>query len=183
MSIMEEEALSDLWDQHMGAEFGAKSTDQALATMSPHPSVNHVPVMTGGIGREQLREFYSRLFLTQVPPDMETTPISRTIGQGRIVDEFVSRFTHSIQMDWLLPGIPPTGKRLEIATVAIIQFEDGKITQERLYWDQASVLAQLGLIDRSLPVVGVESAQQVRQMTHPMNELIHRAQTTPGAPS
>jgi carboxymethylenebutenolidase len=177
MGNMDEKALSELWDQHLAAEFGAKSADQALATMGPHPSVNHVAVMTGGIGREQLREFYTKLFLPQMPADLETTPISRTIGQGRLVDEFISRFTHSVQMDWLLPGIAPTGKRLEMAIVAIIQFEDGKIVQERLYWDQGSVLAQLGLIDRSLPVLGAESAQQVRQMTQPMNELIRSRQT------
>jgi carboxymethylenebutenolidase len=175
MSTLDEKAIADLWEQHLAAEFGAKSSEQALATMGPNPSVNHVPVMTGGIGREQLGEFYSKHFLPQLPPDLETTPISRTIGQGRLVDEFVSRFTHSIQMDWLLPGIPPTGKRLEIATVVIVQFENGKIVQERLYWDHASVLAQLGLIDRSLPVLGAEGAQQVRQQVQPMNGLIHRA--------
>jgi carboxymethylenebutenolidase len=160
----------------MAAEFGAKSADQALGTMGPNPSVNHVPVMTGGIGREQVHEFYSKYFLPHLPTDMEITPISRTIGQGRLVDEFVARFTHSIQMDWLVPGVPASGKRLEIAIVAIIQFENGKVLSERLYWDQASVLVQLGLIDRSLPVLGAENAQQVRQPTHPMNELLYRAQ-------
>jgi carboxymethylenebutenolidase len=177
MSTLDEKAMTDLWDQHLAAEFGAKSSEQALATMGPNPSVNHVPVMTGAAGREQLGEFYSKHFLPQLPPDLETTPISRTVGQGRIVDEFISRFTHSIQMDWLLPGVPPTGKRLEIATVAIIQFEEGKIQHERLYWDQASVLVQLGLIDRSLPVLGAESAQQVQQPVQPLNGLIHRAHT------
>jgi len=175
MSTLDDKALADLWEQHQAAEFGARSTDQALATMGPNPSVNHVPVMTGGAGREQLQEFYSKHFLPQLPSDLEVTPISRTIGQGRLVDEFVSRFTHSIQMDWLLPGIPPTGKRLELAIVAIIQFEGGKILQERLYWDQAALLVQLGLIDRSLPVLGAESAQQVRQAVQPMNALIQRA--------
>jgi carboxymethylenebutenolidase len=177
MSTLDEKAIAELWDQHLAAEFGAKSSEQALATMGPHPTVNHVPVMTGGTGREQLGEFYSKYFLPQLPADLETTPISRTVGQGRLVDEFVSRFTHSIQMDWLLPGIPPTGKRLEIATVVIVEFENGKIVNERLYWDQASVLVQLGLIDRSLPVLGAESAQQVRQPVQPFNELMHRTRT------
>jgi carboxymethylenebutenolidase len=176
MNTLDDKALSDLWDQHLAAEFGAKDTEQILATMAPHPSLNHVPVMTGAIGREQVREFYSKYFLPQLPEDLVSTPISRTIGQGRIVDEFVSRFTHSIQMDWLLPGIPATGKVVEIATVAIIQTENGKILSERLYWDQASMLVQLGLIDRSLPVLGEEGAQQVRQPTQPMNGLIYRAQ-------
>jgi carboxymethylenebutenolidase len=177
MSTLDEKAMSDLWDQHMASEFGAKNVDHVLATMGPNPSVNHVPVMTGGIGWEQLYEFYSKHFLPHLPADLEVTPISRTVGQGRLIDEFVSRFTHSIQMDWLVPGVPATGKRLEIATVVIVQFENGKIVAERLYWDQASVLVQLGLIDRSLPVLGEEAAQQVRQPARPMNELFRRGQT------
>ena len=176
MTTLNEKTLSDLWDQHLAAEFGMKDVEQILATMVPHPSVNHVPVMTGAIGREQVRDFYTNVFLPQLPTDIETTPISRTIGQERVVDEFVSRFTHSIQMDWLLPGIPATGKVIETSTVVIIQFENGKIHSERLYWDQASILAQLGLIDRSLPVLGAELAQQVRQPVLPMNTLIQRAQ-------
>lgn len=175
MSNLDEKGMSDLWDQHLAAEFGAKSPAQALDTMGPHPSVNMVPLMLGGIGREQILGFYEKYFLKQIPPDMETTPISRTIGQGRIVDEFISRFTHSIQMDWLLPGIPPTGKRLEIPTIVVITFENGKIASERLYWDQASVLLQLGLIDRSLPVLGAEIAHQVVNPTQPMNKLLERA--------
>ena len=175
MSNLDEKAMSDLWDQHLAAEFGAKNTEQALATMTAHPIVNMTPLMLGGIGREQIGEFYSKYFLAQLPSDMETTPISRTIGQGRLVDEFVSRFTHSVQMDWLLPGIPPTGKRLEIATVVVVTFENGKIASERLYWDQASVLVQLGLIDRSLPALGEEVARQIVSPTQPMNELLKRA--------
>lgn len=175
MSDLDEKGMSDLWDQHLAAEFGAKSTEQALATMGPHPNVNMVPLMVGGIGREQLGEFYSKYLLAQVPPDMTTTPISRTIGQGRLVDEFVSHFTHSIQMDWLLPGIPPTGKRLEVPTIIIVTFENGKIASERVYWDQASVLVQIGLIDRSLPVLGAEVAHQVINPTQPMNALLQRA--------
>jgi carboxymethylenebutenolidase len=177
MSTLDEKALTEVWDQHLAAEFGAKSSEQALATMGPNPAVHHVPVMMGGIGREQVSEFYSKCLLPQLSADVETTPISRTVGQGRLVDEFVSRFTHSIQMDWLLPGIPPTGKRLEIAFVVVVEFENGKIANERIYWDQASVLVQLGLIDRSLPVLGAESAQQVRQPVQPFNELMRRART------
>lgn len=175
MNTLDEKALSDLWDQHMAAEFGLKDVEKILATMTPHPSVNHVPVMMGAIGREQVREFYTNYFLPQLPSDLESIPISRTIGQGRLVDEFVARFTHSIQIDWLLPGIPPTGKVIESATVAIIQFENDKILNERLYWDQASILVQLGLIDRSLPVLGAEVAHQVIQPVQPMNALLQRA--------
>lgn len=169
--------MSGLWDQHLASEFGAKSAEQALETMSPHPHVNMVPLMIGAVGREELAEFYSKHFLNQLPPDMEMVPVSRTVGQGRVVDELVARFTHSLRMDWLLPGLEPTGKRVELPFVVIVQFaEDGKISHEHLYWDQASVLVQLGLVDRSLPVRGGEIAQQVLKPTLPMNELIKRAQ-------
>jgi carboxymethylenebutenolidase len=175
MINLDEKELSDLWDRHLEAEFDEKSGEEALATMGPNPYVNMVPLMIGAIGRDQLQEFYNKDFLTQIPPDMKSTRISRTVGQGRIVDEFISHFTHSIQMDWLLPGIPPTGKYLEIPSVIIVYVEDGKIVSEHIYWDQASVLVQLGLIDRSLPVRGGEIAQQLIHPTQPMNELMHRA--------
>jgi carboxymethylenebutenolidase len=175
MSVTEtEKAISGLWDQHMASEFGAKSTDQALATMTANPHVNLVPLMNGAVGREELGEFYSKHFLNQIPPDMEMVSVSRTVGQGRVVDEMVARFTHSIQMDWLLPGLRPTGKRVELPFVVIAQTEGDKIAHEHLYWDQATVLVQLGLIDRSLPVRGAETAQQVLKPTQPMNELIRR---------
>ena len=103
------------------------------------------------------------------------TTVSRTIGQGRVVDELVARFTHSMVMDWLLPGIAPTRKRVELPFVVIVQFEGDKLAHEHLYWDQASVLVQVGLVDRTLPVRGGETAAQVLNPTQPMNELIRRA--------
>jgi carboxymethylenebutenolidase len=106
---------------------------------------------------------------------MEMVPVSRTIGQGRVVDESVMRFTHSIHMDWVLPGIPPTGKRVEVPFVVIVQFEGDMVAHEHLYWDQASVLVQVGFLDRALPVRGGEIAGQVLDPTQPMNELIRRA--------
>src|SRR5262249_28477048 len=105
-----ERTLSGAWDQHLASEFAAKSADQALATMTAEPHVNLVPLMIGALGRTELHDFYANHFLNQIPPDMEMVPVSRTIGQGRVVDESVMRFTHSIRMDWVLPGIPPTGK-------------------------------------------------------------------------
>jgi carboxymethylenebutenolidase len=140
--------------------------------------VNHVPVMTGGVGREQVREFYRTSFIPQMPPDLQIIPISRTIGTERVVDEMVVTATHSVQMDWLLPGLPPTGKRMEIAVVAIVTFRAGKLASEHIYWDQASVLVQLGLLDsRTLPVAGAESAHKVLDPTLPANTLIERAGT------
>ena len=169
-----EATLSSAWDQHLASEFGAKNADEAVATMTAESHVNVVSLMVGAKGRDNVREFYANHFLNQIPADMETVPVSRTIGQGRVVDEMIMRFTHSIQMDWLLPGILPTGRRLEVPMVAIIQFEGDKIAHEHLYWDQASMLVQIGLLDRTLPVRGGEIAVQVLNPTQPMNELIHR---------
>jgi carboxymethylenebutenolidase len=170
-----EGTLSSAWDQHLASEFAAKSADQALATMTAEPHVNVVPLMIGARGREELHDFYSNHFLNQIPPDIEMVAVSRTIGQGRVVDERIAYLTHSIRMDWLLPGIPPTGKRVEMPFVVIVQFESDKLAHKHLYWDQASVLVQVGLLDRTLPVRGGEIAAQVLSLAQPMNELIHRA--------
>src|SRR5262249_18180049 len=169
-----QETLSKVWDQHVGAEFAAHSADQAVATMTAEAYVNYVPLMIGATGRNAVRDYYANHFVSQIPPDTEIVPVSRTIGQGRVVDELIVRFTHSIRLDWLLPGIPPTGKRVEVPVVAIIQFEGDKIAHEHLYWDQASVLVQIGLLDRPLPVRGGEIAAQVVNPTQSMNEVIHR---------
>ena len=134
------EILSSAWDQHLAAEFAAQSPEQALATMTAAPYVNVVALMIGARGRDEVRDFYAHHFLSQIPPDMETVPVSRTIGQGRVVDELIMRFTHAIRMDWLLPGIAPTGTRVEVPLVAIVQFNGDKVAHEHIYWDQASVL-------------------------------------------
>jgi carboxymethylenebutenolidase len=170
-----DKTLTNVWEQHLAAEFAAKSADQALTTMTAEPHVNEVPLMLGGRGRDGVRDFYANHFLSQLPPDMEIVPVSRTIGHDRVVDELIARFTHSLRMDWLLPGVPPTGQRVEFPFVAIVQFEGDKIAHEHLYWDQASVLVQVGLLDRTLPVRGGESASQVLNPTQPFNDLIHRA--------
>jgi carboxymethylenebutenolidase len=171
-----EKVLSDAWDRHIGAEFGAHSPEGAIATMNASPRVNQIPVMIGGDGRAQLYEFYGKHFLPQIPPDMEMTPISRTIGQGRLVDELHARFTHTITMDWMLPGIPPTGKRVEVALVVVVQFEGDKLASEHLYWDQATVLYQLGLLEPGkLPITGAEAARSVADHSIPLNGLIARA--------
>ena len=138
-------------------------------------SVNHVPVMTAGFGRKQLKHFYGNYFIRQMPPDTEIIPISRTIGHDRLADEFVFKFTHTLQMDWLLPGVAPTNKPVEVVTVVIVQFKDGKIASERIHWDQASVLVQLGLLDPGkLPVAGVATARKVLDDQLPSNELMKR---------
>jgi carboxymethylenebutenolidase len=99
------------------------------------------------------------------------------VGEDRVVDELIHRFTHTIEMPWILPGVPPTGKRVEIAVIVVVQFKDGKIAGERIYWDHASVLAQIGLIDASqLPVTGVEASRKVLDPAgEKSNRLIERA--------
>ncbi len=172
-----QQRLSELWDEHVRYEFSTRNTEDTLATMVEDAYVNHIPVLTGGVGRDELREFYSKRFIPQMPPDTEMTPVSRTIGEDQIVDEMVFKFTHTIRMDWMLPGVPPTGKRVEVPLVAIVRFRDGKLAHEHIYWDQASVLVQIGLLDASkLPVAGVESARKVLNPTLPANELMKRAE-------
>ncbi len=172
-----QQALSDLWEEHLKYEFSARETEETLNTMVEDAYVNHVPVLTGGVGRNQLREFYARRFIPLMPPDTEIVPVSRTIGNDQLVDEMVFKFTHTIRMDWMLPGIPPTGKRVEVPLVVVVHFRDGKLAHEHIYWDQSSVLVQLGLIDpATLPVAGIESAQKVLDPTLPSNVLIERAE-------
>lgn len=171
-----QETLSKLWDQHVQYEFSTRNTEDTLATMVEDAYVNHIPVLTGGVGKDELREFYSKRFIPQMPPDTEMTPVSRTIGEDQLVDEMVFKFTHTIPMDWMLPGVAPTGKRVEVPLVAIVRFRDGKLAHEHIYWDQASVLVQIGLIDADkLPVAGVESARKVLDSTLPANALMSRA--------
>jgi len=169
-------SLSDLWDEHLKHEFATRDTEATLQTMVEDAYVNHVPVMTGGVGREQLRQFYSVRFIPQMPPDTRTTLVSRTVGDDRLVEEMVFEFTHTIKMDWMLPGIAPTGKSVRVPLVAIVHFRDGKLAHEHIYWDQASVLVQLGLLDSErLPVVGAESAEKVLDPSLPSNQLMERA--------
>ena len=170
------EGLERLWEEHIRHEFSTRSTDDTLKTMVEDAYVDHVPVLTGGSGQPELREFYSTHFIPKMPPDMEITPISRTIGNDQLVDEMVIKFTHSLEMDWMLPGIPPTGRRVEVPLVVIVRFRDGKLAHEHIYWDQASVLVQLGLLDsEKLPVAGVESARKVLDPSVSANLLIRRS--------
>jgi carboxymethylenebutenolidase len=175
----EQQLLNDLWEEHVRDEFVSRDTEATLDTMVADAYVNHVPVMTGGVGRDALREFYSRSFIPKMPPDTEIVPVSRTIGSDRVVDEMIFRFTHTMEMDWMLPGLAPTGKRVEIAVVAIVHFRGGKLAHEHIYWDQASVLVQLGLLDASrLPVAGAETAKKVSDPRLPSNALIRRADSS-----
>ena len=170
-----QKVLSDKWDEHVKYEFATRDTEETLKTMVADAYVNHVPVMTGGVGHEELRKFYSKRFIPQMPPDTSMTPVSRTVGVDRVVDEMVFEFTHTIKMDWMLPGVEPTNKHVKVPLIVVVHFREGKLAHEHIYWDQASVLAQLGLIDAaSLPVAGVETAEKVLNPQLPSNELMKR---------
>jgi carboxymethylenebutenolidase len=160
---MPEADLARLWEEHTKHEFSTRDTESTLSTMVEDAYVNHVPVLTGGAGKAALRAFYSVDFIPRMPADTKLTPISRTVGEEQLVDEMIFSFTHTQEMPWMLPGIPPTNRYVEVALVAIVRFRDGKIAHEHIYWDQASVLKQLGLpTDPGLPVSGAESAHKVR---------------------
>ena len=155
-------SLSELWDEHTAHEFSTRDTERTLDTMVDDAYVNHVPVMTGGRGKTELRAFYSTDFIPRMPPDTRLTPVSRTVGEDQLVDEMIFSFTHTEEMPWMLPGVAPTNKYVEVPLVVIVKFRDGKLAHEHIYWDQASVLKQIGLIsDATLPVFGAETARKV----------------------
>lgn len=180
---MPEHDLEGLWDAHCRCEFETRDVDATMATMVDQPYVNHIPTMTGGVGHNELKRFYKYHFIGVNPPDFRLTPVSRTIGVDRLVDEFVVHFTHTTEIDWMLPGIAPTGREVSVPTVAVVQFQDGKLVHEHIYWDQASVLVQIGLLDPSgLPVTGAEAARKVVDKTLPSNVLMKRWQESAGKP-
>jgi carboxymethylenebutenolidase len=175
VDMMDKAALGTVWERHTEYEFSTRDTTATLDTMVDDAYVNHIPVLTGGVGRDELREFYSQHFIPKMPPDMTISPISRTIDDDRLVDEMLVQFTHTVDMDWMLPGVAPTGRRVEVPVVAIVHFRDGKLAHEHIYWDQASVLVQIGLLDPSkLPVAGVESARKAIDPRLPSNQLMTR---------
>ncbi len=138
--------LERLWEEHLAGEFTTKDVEATLATMVDDATVDHVPVHTGGRGKDELRTFYRDVFIPSWPDDLRQSPINRVVGDGQIVDEIRTSFTHDRPMPWFLPGVPPTHKRVEIDIVAIVQFRGDKIACERIYWDQATVLRQVGLL-------------------------------------
>ena len=165
--------LSSLWDQHTEYEFVTRDVDLTMATMVADPYVNDIATMTGGVGQKDLHRFYKYHFIPKTPADTKVIPISRTIGADRLVDESLFCFTHDIEMDWMLPGIPPTGKYVEVPLVAIVRFRGDKLCNEHIYCDQASVLVQIGVLDPTgLPVAGKETADKLVDESLPSNTLM-----------
>ena len=166
--------IGAVFDEHVAAEFVDLDLDATMATMTEEPYVNHVPVMTGGVGRAEVRSFYGQHFIGKWPADIEITPVSRTVGADQVVDELVLAFTHDIEMPQLLPGVAPTGRHVTLAFCVVVGFADGKVAHEHIYWDQASLLVQVGLLDPAdFPVTGAEQAENVLDPgAHPLNQLM-----------
>ena len=165
--------LSDLWDEHVKHEFDTRDVPATMATMVSEPYVNHIPTMTGGVGSKQLSRFYQHHFVHGNPPDMKLIPLSRTVGALQIVDEFIMCFTHTTEIDWMLPNVAPTGKYVEIPMLGVVRFRGDKLYHEHIYWDQASLLVQVGLLDPTgLPVAGVITAQKLLDEALPSNTLM-----------
>ncbi|MDP9607411.1 UNVERIFIED_ORG: carboxymethylenebutenolidase [Variovorax paradoxus] len=165
--------LPALWDKHCEYEFGTRNVDDTMSTMVAEPYVNHIPTMTGGVGYKALHAFYTNHFVNSNPPDTSLVPISRTVGATQVVDEMLFCFTHTTEIPWMLPGVAPTGKRVEIPLLAVIKFRGDKLYHEHIYWDQASVLVQVGLLDaKLLPVAGIETARKLLDETLPSNTLM-----------
>jgi carboxymethylenebutenolidase len=165
--------LGDVFDAHVKHEFVDHDVDATMQTMTSSPYLLHLPTLTGGLGAEEVRRFYARHFVGKWPADTKAEQVSRTVGRDQVVDELIMSFTHDGPLDFMLPGIPPTGKRVVLPVVVVMKFEGGKIAHEHIYWDQASLLAQVGLLDpKALPITGAEQAQALQDQTVPLNRLI-----------
>ncbi len=179
--------LGAVFDAHVAAEFVDRDVDATMATMVPEPYITHVPTLAGGTGGEEVRAFYSEYFIGHWSADTEVTQVSRTIGDTQVVDELIVSFTHDQVMEAYLPGIAPTGRRVELPHVVVMGFDDfGRVTHEHIYWDQASLLVQVGLLDPTLlPVSGVEQKQRLVDKSIQANTLIRSAAESPyrGIPS
>ncbi|MGX6998388.1 dienelactone hydrolase family protein [Caballeronia sp. KNU42] len=175
--------LNQLWEMHCYYEFGTRDVNAVMPTMVAQPYVNHVPTMTGGVGHDQLKRFYKYHFVDSNPADTRLIPVSRTIGSDRVVDEFVFCATHDREIDWLLPGLKPTGKYFEVPMLAVICFRGDKLYNEHIYWDQASVLVQIGALDPTgLPVAGIQTAKKMVDETLPTNTLMPNWASSEGKP-
>ncbi len=164
------------FDAHVKAEFVDKDVAAAMATMAPEPYLTHVPTLTGGTGRAEVERFYADHFIGHWPDDVSVQPLSRTVGQDRVVDELIVSFTHDRELRPYLPGVKPTGRKVVLPHVVVMGFDSaGRIAYEHIYWDQASLLVQVGLLDPTLvPASGAEQAARLLDRALPANEMIAR---------
>jgi carboxymethylenebutenolidase len=178
--MLEPTRMSDLgavFDEHLRAEFDTHDAEATMATMTETPHLYHAPTMLGGNGRDEIFRFYRDHFVTKWPKDTVARRISRTVGESQIVDELVMDFTHDAPLDALLPGIAPTGKHVLLPVVVVVGFDKGKVAYEHIYWDQACLLEQIGLLDRSgLPITGVDQARNLLDGSYANNALLARCE-------
>src|SRR3954454_20924909 len=161
-----QEKLGDIFDKHIEFEFDKEDIDATMTTMTEDPYVQHVPTLVGGVGYNGVYNFYKNHFIGKMPKDWKITNVSRTVGKDQVVDELIISFTHDREVDYLLPGIAPTGKYVEIPHVVIMKFKNNKISHEHIYWDQASVLVQTGLLDpEGLPVTGIQQTYKLAELS------------------
>lgn len=165
--------LAAVFDEHMKGEFVDRSVEGTMATMTARPYTYFLPTMRGGVDVSGVADYYRDHFIGKVPADFAVSPVSRTVGTDRLVDEFVVSFTHDVEMDFILPGVTPTTKHVDIPVVVVVNFEGTKIASEHVYWDQAAVLLQVGLLDgHGLPVSGAEQAAGLRQLVAGSKEAV-----------
>ena len=157
--------LGKVFDEHIKNEFEKQDVGATMKTMVKEPYVHHIPVLTGGFGYDGVYNFYKDEFIGKMPTDTRFVRVSRTIGKDQVVDELILSFTHDREIEFMLPGIPPTGKYVELPHVVVMKFNGGKIAHEHIYWDQASLLVQIGLLDpKRLPVSGIEQARMLTEI-------------------
>ena len=159
-----QEKLGDIFDKHIEFEFDKEDVDATMTTMTEDPYVHHIPTLAGRVGYNGVYNFYTNHFVGKMPKDWKITNVSRTVGKDQVVDELIISFTHDREIDYLLPGIAPTGKYVEIPHVVVMKFKNNKISHEHIYWDQASVLAQIGLIDPEKIPTAVKGIEQTKQL-------------------
>jgi carboxymethylenebutenolidase len=175
--------LAGLFAEHLHLEFVEKDAHATMKTMVDEPYVNHIPTRTGGVGHDLLKRFYKYHFIPTQPDNRQNTLISETVGADTVVLEILVRFTHDKKMDHMIPGVEPTGKRVELPVVVVASFRGDKLYNEHIYWDQASLLTQIGALEQGdLPISGAVAAHKLEDMSLPSNELMPNWSDSEGLP-
>ncbi|KAF8514973.1 hypothetical protein JB92DRAFT_2811096 [Gautieria morchelliformis] len=170
--------IEAIWEEHMHFEFETRSLAKTMGTMVAEPYVNHVPTMTGGTGRKELSAFYRDHFIFSNPTDIAFEPVSRTVGADRIIDEYILTMTHDRIVDCILPGVPPSGRKVAIPMISVVNVRGDRLHHEHIWWDQAGALKQVGVIPTHtpyplpdgkqrlcLPIAGAETARLLADET------------------